>query len=376
MKRAAAVFMFLLAGCAARHVVPPERPVSVQNPAAFEGVRLALTSFSVVGAGEKDQPADQTRMRERLVDFIASRGNFAEVLDPGAAYSRRGPHHSNPVSLDLEVQLEVSHTANRTWILDAAGIYPFVGFWPLTPQWGSATVKIRASMKDPRARVVWTGDAQGDTAYEMIWYSWYRTEPVELAYKDATVKAFTALADQLAAKREELFAKIADVAPSPERVATVTPVENEARTTWIVAVMEISDVNADDKKKAVDTKLIRNLSDQLRVFVAQRGVRVIDRGQQERAIRDMLQEAKAESYKSCFDASCQIPLGKALAASHVLRSQVTQFGSACVLNGELIDLKSEVTIAAGSARSDCSEEGFLIASETVTTALLSAKPGT
>jgi hypothetical protein len=134
---------------------------------------------------------------------------------------------------------------------------------------------------------------------------------------------------------------------------------------WVVAVMEVEDVNARRPGQAIDPDLLRNLTDQLRVLIGQQRIRTIDRGVQEQALREQVTAAKKDSYKQCVDASCQVELGKALAASHILRSSVTRFGQRCSLNAELIDLKSEVSIAAGSARGDCRPEGFLNMSEEV-----------
>ncbi len=133
---------------------------------------------------------------------------------------------------------------------------------------------------------------------------------------------------------------------------------------WVIAVMDVEDVNA-DAKTGIDRGLVRNLGDQLRIFIAQNGVRTIDRSAQERALKDVISEAKSDSYKACYDDSCQIELGKALAATHILRSRITRFGSRCVLNAEMIDLRAEVTVKAASARGDCEAEGFLTMSEEV-----------
>jgi TolB-like protein len=140
--------------------------------------------------------------------------------------------------------------------------------------------------------------------------------------------------------------------------------------TWVIAVMDVEDLNAQTRDKAIDPGLVKNLGDQLRIFVAQRGVRTVERGAQEKAIKEQISSMKSESYKQCYDDSCQVELGKALAASHILRSRITRFGRRCVLNAELIDLKSEVTMAASSSQGDCEAEGFLTMSESVATNLL------
>jgi hypothetical protein len=139
---------------------------------------------------------------------------------------------------------------------------------------------------------------------------------------------------------------------------------------WVIAVMDVEDLNAASREKAIDPSLVRNLGDQIRIFIAERGVRTIDRGTQDKAIKDQISTMKKESYKSCYDDSCQIELGKAMAASHILRSRITRFGRRCVLNAELIDLRSEVTMAAASSQGDCEAEGFLAMSEHVTSNLI------
>jgi hypothetical protein len=144
----------------------------------------------------------------------------------------------------------------------------------------------------------------------------------------------------------------------------------KADAAWVIAVMDVEDLNASSRDKAIDPSLVRNLGDQIRIFIAERGVRTIDRGTQDKAIKDQISSIKKESYNTCYDDSCQIELGKALAASHILRSRITRFGRRCVLNAELIDLRSEVTMAASSSQGDCEAEGFLTMSEAVATRLI------
>ncbi|MBK8011210.1 MAG: hypothetical protein IPK13_07655 [Deltaproteobacteria bacterium] len=134
---------------------------------------------------------------------------------------------------------------------------------------------------------------------------------------------------------------------------------------WVIAVMDVADQHAGDEARALAPGLVKSLGDQLRIFIAQRGVRTIDRGAQESVLREQVASMKNDSYKACYDDSCQIELGKALAASHILRARIVRFGARCVLNAELVDLKAEVTVTAASARGNCEEEGFLNMSEEV-----------
>lgn len=155
--------------------------------------------------------------------------------------------------------------------------------------------------------------------------------------------------------------------------ATLPAGAAKADASWVIAVMNVEDINADVAERAIDRGLVRNLGDQIRVFVAQQGVRTVDRGAQDKALKDQISTLKSESYKSCYDDSCQIELGKALAASHILRTRITRFGSRCVLNGELIELRSEVTMAAASSQGNCEAEGFLRMGEDVARNLIGAR---
>ncbi|MCK6548827.1 hypothetical protein L6R52_23485 [Myxococcota bacterium] len=139
---------------------------------------------------------------------------------------------------------------------------------------------------------------------------------------------------------------------------------------WVVAVMGIEDVQRAKGAPIADPELVDGLGDQLRVQVARRGVRTIDRGAQETALKQQLTRLKTESYASCFDSACQVELGKALAASHILRTRLARFGARCVLSGELIELRTEVAVHAGSAQGPCEPEGLLQLGESVARELL------
>lgn len=115
----------------------------------------------------------------------------------------------------------------------------------------------------------------------------------------------------------------------------------------------------------LDPALGAALTDQLRVRLAARRVRVVDRGAQEAALREVVDAEKARSYAACVDAACEIPLGKALSASHILRAGLARFGATCAMSAELVDLTREVSVAAASHKGPCDEEALLVAVEAV-----------
>lgn len=380
------------AGCAAQRVVVPLPPFPAAKAASFDDLRFELRTFNITGAGSSDtNTGNAEAMRRRFLDYVRVNAKFAEIMDATLHWSDGA---ATPGTLIVDVAVDVDHSQWRTYVLDLFAVWPGTLWWPVLPQWGTCTVKVTARAVAPDGAVVWSKTVDGEEGYGMFWYGWYRTEPVELAYAEAGAKAFAEIMADLARSRDGIYAHLRTMPAQPVMVAKPAPpdpgpaaapapppppppqVEQPStqlaaqREAWVVAVMNIMDTQAADPERETDEVLLRSLSDQVRIDIARRGVRVVDRGQQERVLAEMVEEAKADSYKECYDTSCQVPLGKALAASHLLRSQIARFGKTCVLSGEMIDLAREVTVAAASVRADCSEEGFLEASESLTTNLI------
>lgn len=113
-------------------------------------------------------------------------------------------------------------------------------------------------------------------------------------------------------------------------------------------------------------ELFDAIADQLRVGLGARRVPVIDRGRLAAKLQQTIREQKAGSYRACVDEACQIPLGKALAATHLLRSTLARVGERCSLALELIELSSELTIDASAAATGCEGTAPLDTAELLT----------
>lgn len=70
-------------------------------------------------------------------------------------------------------------------------------------------------------------------------------------------------------------------------------------------------------------------------------------------LRAQLRAEKAESYKQCYDESCQIEIGKELAAEKSLSSKVLKLGQDCLVTVALYDLRTAATEAASDATGGC-----------------------
>ena len=114
----------------------------------------------------------------------------------------------------------------------------------------------------------------------------------------------------------------------------------------IIAVMDLNDQSGE-----VDPELLAGLTEYFRARLVSSGrYSVVDKSRQADARRKMIVDAKAESYKPCYDRTCQIPLGQALAADSVLSGNIVRMGSKFMVRAELIDLSREVTVSGGLAK--------------------------
>ncbi len=116
-----------------------------------------------------------------------------------------------------------------------------------------------------------------------------------------------------------------------------------------VAVMEMEDKSGKIAKTMLETatEILRG------ELVASNRFVVISK---ERQRKETVKEAKKESWKECYEKSCQIPLGQALSADSILSTTITFFGGAYTITAELVDLAKEATVAGAKAQFNGSEK--------------------
>lgn len=100
-------------------------------------------------------------------------------------------------------------------------------------------------------------------------------------------------------------------------------------------------------------------TDYLVSLVAARGYQVVPRS----TIRMRLVEEKTRSYKDCFDAACQIELGKELAANKSLAAHVYRLANECKFSLTLFDLRTAASEAAATTSGRCDEAGIVASLE-------------
>ena len=124
----------------------------------------------------------------------------------------------------------------------------------------------------------------------------------------------------------------------------------------IVAVFDM-----EDRGSNVDKLILGNLTDYLSSRLAEGGYRVVPRDD----IRARLKEQKTESYKECYDQSCQIELGRELAAEKTLSSKIMRIADTCQVTAVLYDLKKSATEKAANVEAKCDEASLLAAVKTI-----------
>jgi hypothetical protein len=177
-----------------------------------------------------------------------------------------------------------------------------------------------------------------------IWSGTFNGSATGEEHQIVLASAFADLANSIRRDETILASKTNYDARSPG--PTSMRVASGANTRDVV--LAIFDV--EDASKQFDAAV----TDQLTEYIAARvsglaGYRVIPRDQ----VRARLQEQKAEGYKACYEESCQIEIGKALAAEKSLTTKLLRVGDACLMTSTLFDLKTETTERAASAKTPC-----------------------
>ena len=145
--------------------------------------------------------------------------------------------------------------------------------------------------------------------------------------------------------------------PVVEAVRSTAPVEPSVAQPvlpsppLVVAIFELEDGSG-----VLPAATRDQLTEYLSTLLAQKGTyAVVPQAQ----IRQRLLESKADSYNDCYDESCQIEVGKAVAAQAVLATKLLKVGDACAVTSSLFDLAKEATARAAAADTACDPTALL-----------------
>jgi hypothetical protein len=110
-----------------------------------------------------------------------------------------------------------------------------------------------------------------------------------------------------------------------------------------------------------DQELV-SLTDYLGTRLGERGqYRIIPRDE----IRARLTAEKKKSFKECVDQSCQIEIGRELAAEFTVSSTIGRVGKLCLITASIYDLRKAATAKTATAKGPCQVEDLVNAIEEV-----------
>ena len=134
----------------------------------------------------------------------------------------------------------------------------------------------------------------------------------------------------------------------------------------VVAVFEIENRGS----PLTDDELIA-LTDYLGTRLGERGrFQIIPRQE----IRKRLVQQKKASFKACYDQSCQIEVGRELAAQFTVSASISKVGRTCIITSALYDLRKAATTTTASAKGKCTADALLEAMDKIAVKLEGGKP--
>lgn len=123
----------------------------------------------------------------------------------------------------------------------------------------------------------------------------------------------------------------------------------------ILAVMDVEDKTGKFKRGDLE-----GATDYLRTKLVESGrYQVVDKTRQGEKRTLVAKDLRRESHSPCYDRTCRIKLGQALAADRMLACAVTAVGSTCILGCEVTKLETEAVVTAASARFKCNADALL-----------------
>jgi hypothetical protein len=91
-------------------------------------------------------------------------------------------------------------------------------------------------------------------------------------------------------------------------------------------------------------------------------------------IRKRLVQQKKASFKACYDQSCQIEVGRELAAQFTVSTSISRVGRTCIVTSALYDLRKAATATTASAKGPCTADDLLAAMDKIADKLEGGKP--
>jgi len=135
------------------------------------------------------------------------------------------------------------------------------------------------------------------------------------------------------------------------------PARGQEQQTSIVAVFKI-----ENRGTSLTSEELLTLTDYLGTRLGEQGrYQIVPRNE----IRKRLLDQKQESYKACYDQSCQIEIGRELSAQYTVSASISKVGSLCILTAAMYDLRKAATEKTATAKGPCDVDNLVEAVESI-----------
>ncbi len=197
--------LILFTSCASvdKHIWSPSEPIRTEKRSDFSNTDFILRSFQVFNLDKKDNVEDINYLRTKFIRYIIAQNNFRDVRD--ISINTRTPEDQS--YFNLEVIAHPDYSKYSTILLDIPFFYPCPGFWPISPLWGKAVVKVKSTLYDKKGEIIKSFEVEGEKSYLMVFYPWYRTAPIEEALRQAYEDAFIKTSYTLSQSRKIILAR-------------------------------------------------------------------------------------------------------------------------------------------------------------------------
>jgi TolB-like protein len=326
----------LLASCASvdKHIFAPREPQRADKRIDFSQTDFILTSFQVYNLDIKDNVQDIDYLRNKFIRYIIAQNKFRDIRDVNL--TAKTPDDQS--YFNVEVVVYPDYSKYRTIILDIPFFYPATGIWPITPLWGKATVKVRCDLYDRKGELIKSFNIEDDEKYLMIFYSWYRTAPIEDALRKAYEGAFIKAAKTISDNRDYILAQINPlkirISESKNAVFTGNKIDSLKKS---IAVLNldaygISNADASALSNRLTTELFK--SNYFNVVEREKTNEILDE--------------QGFQLSGCTSSECLVEAGKLLNVELMLGGSVSKVGNYYSIELRIIDVESGAILSVAS----------------------------
>ncbi len=143
-----------------------------------------------------DEDAQTKALKKSIANAIYNSGSFEEVAVTEEE-AKQIKNRKNIIYMDIKVYAIENGSFN--WWLAWPGVYPLPAYWPLQPKEGGVAVNIEASASNDSGHIK-TIKSYGSDNYDIDFYGFFRTSPIERAAE----KAFLGAVDQMEKELSDL----------------------------------------------------------------------------------------------------------------------------------------------------------------------------